>query len=71
MAFQRRVNKAQSNKVSEIDYKDISTLQKFILENGRIIPGRITGANAHQQRKISKAIKIARFLALLPYTDRH
>jgi small subunit ribosomal protein S18 len=67
---QRRSPKSQFVKVTKIDYKDIHTLQKFILENGRIIPGRITGVKSYQQRKIAKAIKVARFLALLPYSDR-
>jgi len=55
----------------EIDYKDVDTLKMYILESGRIIPGRITGTAPSQQRQISRAIKIARFLALLPYTDQH
>ena len=51
----------------EIDYKDIKTLQKYVTERGRIIPRRITGLNAKPQRDMSKAIKRARFLSLLPY----
>ncbi len=54
-----------------VDYKDINLLKDFINENGRIIPARITGTKAHFQRQLSIAVKRARFLALLPYTDLH
>jgi len=57
--------------VKQIDYKDIDVLKEFINENGKIIPARITGTNAKYQRQLSVAIKRARFLALLPYTDLH
>ncbi|WP_343189435.1 30S ribosomal protein S18 [Buchnera aphidicola] len=57
--------------IKEIDYKDISLLKNYITENGKIVPSRITGTKAKYQRKLSKAIKIARYLALLPYTDHH
>jgi small subunit ribosomal protein S18 len=57
--------------VKEIDYKDIGVLKEYINENGRIIPARITGTKARYQRQLSMAIKRARFLALLPYTDLH
>ena len=57
--------------VKEIDYKDIDVLKDFIQENGKIMPARITGTKAHYQRQLSTAIKRARFLALLPYTDLH
>ena len=60
-----------ANKIEEIDYKDPNLLRKFIMENGKAVPSRITGTKAHFQRKLMKAIKRARFLALLPYTDRH
>ena len=60
-----------ANKIKEIDYKDIHLLKKFIMENGKIVPSRITGTKAGYQRKLAKAIKLARFLALLPYCDRH
>ncbi len=55
----------------DADYKNIELLKASVLESGRIIPGRITNVQPWKQRKISKAIKIARFLALLPYTDQH
>ena len=57
--------------VDEIDYKDVDTLRDFIQENGKIIPARLTGTKAHYQRQLDGAIKRARFLALLPYTDNH
>ncbi len=54
-----------------VDYKDIGILKDFINENGKIIPARITGTKARYQRQLSVAVKRARFLALLPYTDLH
>jgi small subunit ribosomal protein S18 len=57
--------------IKEVDYKDIALLKDFINENGKIIPARITGTKARYQRQLSVAVKRARFLALLPYTDLH
>jgi small subunit ribosomal protein S18 len=57
--------------VTEIDYKDVDLLKDFINENGKLIPARITGTKAHFQRQLSVAVKRARFLALLPFTDLH
>ncbi|MDT0596136.1 30S ribosomal protein S18 [Glaciecola petra] len=57
--------------VSQIDYKDIALLKNYITESGKIVPSRITGTSAKYQRQLSTAIKRARFLALLPYTDSH
>ena len=57
--------------VEEIDYKDLDTLRDFVQENGKIIPARLTGTKAIYQRQLDTAIKRARFLALLPYTDNH
>ena len=57
--------------VEEVDYKDTDTLRDFIAENGKIIPARLTGTRAIYQRQVTTAIKRARFLALLPYTDSH
>lgn len=54
-----------------IDYKDIAMLKNYITESGKIVPSRITGTSAKYQRQLSTAIKRARFLALLPYTDSH
>ncbi|MFL2553935.1 MAG: 30S ribosomal protein S18 [Candidatus Rariloculaceae bacterium] len=57
--------------IEEIDYKDLATLKAYISETGKIIPSRITGTRARYQRQLGIAIKRARFLALLPYTDQH
>ena len=57
--------------VDQIDYKDIDTLKDFIGENGKITPARLTGTKSHYQRQLDTAIKRARFLALVPYTDQH
>ncbi len=57
--------------VDQIDYKDVDVLRDFIQENGKIIPARLTGTKAHYQRQLDTAIKRARFLALLAYTDNH
>ena len=58
-------------KVEQVDYKDVDTLKDFIQENCKIMPARLTGTKANYQRLLSVAIKRARFLALLPYTDNH
>ena len=60
-----------ANDISEIDYKDLKLLKGYISETGKIAPSRITGTNARYQRQLATAIKRARFLALLPYTDSH
>ena len=57
--------------VKEIDYKDLDVLRAYVSESGKIVPSRITGTKAKYQRQLSTAIKRARFLSLLPYTDRH
>jgi len=57
--------------VKEIDYKDLVTLKGYVSETGKIVPSRITGTKAHYQRQLATAVKRARYLALLPYTDRH
>jgi small subunit ribosomal protein S18 len=51
----------------KIDYKDVKLLQRFISERGKIVPSRITAVSAKKQRRLSRAIKRARFLALVPY----
>ena len=51
----------------KIDYKDTRTLQRYVSERGKIVPSRITAVSAKNQRKLARAIKRARFLALLPY----
>jgi len=57
--------------VKQIDYKDIDVLKDFIQENGKIMPARITGTKSRYQRQLGTAIKRARYLALVPYTDLH
>jgi small subunit ribosomal protein S18 len=57
--------------VDQIDYKDLATLKNYITETGKIVPSRITGTKSHYQRQLAVAVKRARFLALLPYTDQH
>ena len=58
-------------KIQEVDYKAVDILKDFIAKNGKIIPARITGTKTGYQRQLSAAVKRARFLALLPYTDQH
>jgi small subunit ribosomal protein S18 len=67
----KKTCKFSSEKSAEIDYKDINTLKEYITENGKIIPSRLTGTKTRYQRQLSLAIKRARFLALMPYTDKH
>ncbi|MGB0662233.1 MAG: 30S ribosomal protein S18 [Pontibacterium sp.] len=57
--------------VKEIDYKDLDTLKGYVTETGKIVPSRITGTKARYQRQLATAIKRARYVALLPYTDGH
>ncbi|VFP88790.1 30S ribosomal protein S18 [Buchnera aphidicola (Cinara piceae)] len=57
--------------IKYIDYKDVVMLKNYITESGKIVPSRITGTKAKYQRKLSRAIKIARFISLIPYTDQH
>lgn len=57
--------------VKEIDYKDLNTLRGYVTETGKIVPSRITGTESRYQRQLAKAIKRARYLALLPYSDAH
>ena len=57
--------------VTEIDYKEIDVLRDFVGETGKITPARLTGTRAFFQRQLTTAIKRARFLALLPYSDQH
>lgn len=67
----RRYCRFTADGVNEIDYKDINVLKGFITETGKIVPSRITGTKARYQRMLTQAIKRARFLALIPYCDRH
>lgn len=56
---------------TEIDYKDLATLKQYVGENGKIVPARVTGTKSNYQRQLATAIKRARYLSLLPYTDKH
>lgn len=67
----RRFCKFTADGVVEIDYKDLNTLKANIAENGKIVPSRISGTKARYQRQLAIAIKRARFLALIPYSDSH
>mgnify|MGYP000654226731 FL=1 len=67
----RKFCKFTAEGVKEIDYKDLETLKAYVSETGKIVPSRITGTKAKYQRRLATAVKRARFLALLPYTDSH
>lgn len=60
-----------ANKIEDVDYKDLGLISKFIMDTGKMVPSRITGTKAKYQRKLTRAVKLARFLALIPYCDRH
>ena len=64
----RRICIFCENKDSQINYKEIKILRKFITEQGKIIPGHVTGVCSKHQRHLGRAIKQARNIALLPYT---
>ncbi|MGI9270752.1 MAG: 30S ribosomal protein S18 [Woeseiaceae bacterium] len=67
----RKYCRFTAEKIEEIDYKDLNLLKAYVTETGKIVPSRITGTKARYQRQLAAAVKRARFLALLPYTDRH
>ncbi|MBK5914632.1 30S ribosomal protein S18 [Rhodocyclus purpureus] len=71
MFKRRKFCRFTAEKVEEIDYKDVDQFKEYITENAKIMPARLTGTKAGYQRQLSVAIKRARFLALLPYTDNH
>ena len=64
----RKVCQFCADKTETIDYKDVEKLRKYVTERGKILPKRITGTCAMHQREVTKAIKRARIVALLPYT---
>ena len=53
-----------------IDYKDLKLLSRYITEKGKIVPARITGVSRKKQKELAKAIKRARFLSLISYTNK-
>ncbi len=65
----KKVCRFTEMRIKYIDYKDIKLLQRFVSEQGRIIPKRITGTSAAYQRELTLAIKRARHMALLPYVS--
>lgn len=67
----RRYCRFTAEGVKEIDYKDLNTLKQYVTESSKIVPSRISGTKARYQRQLARAIKRARFLALLPYCDSH
>ena len=67
----RKFCKFTAEDTKEIDYKDLETLKAYVSETGKIVPSRITGTKARYQRQLATAVKRARYLALIPYTDSH
>jgi small subunit ribosomal protein S18 len=67
----RKFCRFSAEKVEQIDYKEVDILKDYIAENAKIMPARLTGTKAGYQRQLGLAIKRARFLALLPFTDNH
>ena len=65
----RKFCRFTADDVVEIDYKDLNILKQYVGESGKIVPSRITGTKAKYQRQLATAVKRARFLSLLPYTD--
>jgi len=71
MTRQKKVCPITEAGIRFVDYKDDRFLSRFITENGKILPSRLSGVDARHQRQLAKAIKRARYLALLPYTKGH
>lgn len=67
----RKFCRFSADGVAEIDYKDLNLLKQYVSESGKIVPSRITGTSAKYQRQLADAVKRARYLALLPYSDSH
>ena len=64
----RKVCKFTADGIEYIDYKDVATLRSFVPERAKILPRRISGTSARHQRMLARALRRARFLALIPYT---
>lgn len=67
----KKFSTLSTDNTNEIDYKNLRILKEYIMDSGRIVPSRITGSKARDQRQLAREIKRARFLALLPYCDTH
>ncbi|MBA1392338.1 30S ribosomal protein S18 [Lactobacillus sp. XV13L] len=63
----RKVDFIAANHIDYVDYKDVDLLKRFISERGKILPRRVTGTSAKNQRKVAKAIERARIMGLLPF----
>lgn len=63
----RKVDYIAANHIEYVDYKDVDLLKRFISERGKILPRRVTGTSAKNQRKLTVAIKRARVMGLLPF----
>ena len=63
----RKVDFIAANHIDYVDYKDVDLLKRFISERGKILPRRVTGTSAKNQRKVANAIKRARIMGLLPF----
>ena len=71
MSRQRKGDPLAELRIRIVDYKDEKLLSRFLTERGKILPRRLSGITARHQRQLAVAIKRARYLALLPYTDNH
>ena len=71
MAFQNRKKFCyfKENGITEIDYKDVKLLRRFVNDQGKIMPRRVTGTSAKMHRKVVRAIKRSRTIALMPFVD--
>ena len=69
--YSKKVCKFTVEKIDSISYRDVRLLQQFVSDRGKIIPRRLTGTSAPFQRKLTKAIKQARAIALLPYAAKY
>ena len=71
MQHRKKGRKGMKLENQVVDYKNLDLLKEYIMESGRIVPSRITNTSAKRQRAISRNIRLARYLALLPYCDSH
>ncbi len=73
MAFQnkRKFCYFKENGITDIDYKDVKLLRRFVNDQGKIMPRRITGTSAKMHRKLVRAIKRSRSIALMPYVEKN